>query len=180
VVRNRIIAIFSAVVVTAGCTPNGPAVLLHSPAPEFSLLALDGRQVSLSQFKDQVVVLDFWATWCASCRESLPHLQALAANSDLAKRGLVVLAVNEQEDPSTIRTFIDQVHLMLPVVQDTDGAVWRSYGVGVLPVTVVIGRDARVAAIISGGTPETSRQIDGAIIHAMDAHQPNQSSSNQK
>ena len=108
--------------------------------------------------KGKVVVLDFWATWCPPCREGTPHLQSLAANADIAQRGLEVLAVDEAEQPAAMRPFLDQAHYSFTVVRDADGAAARAFGVSSLPTTLVIGRDGTVQAAINGWTPDAAQK----------------------
>ena len=175
-IPDKTIAIVTLLLLASGCTGTGlaPSGQLHQPAPNVSLPALDDRQISLSQLKGKVVVLDFWATWCPPCREGFPHLQSLAANVDMAQRGLTVLAVNEEEKPAEIRAFLDQAHYSLTVVQDSAGLAARAYGVSALPTTIVVGRDGLVQAVISGWTPDTAHQIDDAVAHALEAPAPGQ------
>lgn len=114
-------------------------------------------------------MLDFWATWCPPCREGLPHLEKMATDPELARRGLVVIAVNELEHPGVIRSFVDQNHYTFTVALDADGATGRAFEVSTLPTTIVIGRDGIVQAKVSGWTPETPHQIDEAVTHALEA-----------
>ena len=66
-------------------------------APDFTLKTLDGKEVKLSDQKGSVVMMDFWATWCPPCRKSLPHVQEMSADKELAAKGLKVWAVNAHE-----------------------------------------------------------------------------------
>ena len=168
---NRMVATVAVTLLASSCTTKGPAPSsqLGQVAPEFSLSTLDGRQVALSQYRGKVVVLDFWASWCPPCQESLPHLASLAANAELARRGLVVLAVNEQERAETIRSFVDQKHLALTVLRDADGAVARSYAVPSLPTMVIIGRDRVVQAVLTEWTSDSAKELEQALTRALDA-----------
>jgi peroxiredoxin len=165
------IGIFTILFIAAGCASNGlaPVGNVQQPAPDFSLSTLSGDQMALSTLKGKVIVLDFWATWCEPCVQGLPHLQSMAANTDFAQRGLTVLAVNEEEKPDVIRSFIDNKHFTFTVVRDADGAVGRAYSAFSLPTTIVVGRDGLVQAVISGWTPDTAHQIDDAVNHALEA-----------
>lgn len=126
------------------------AVIRGAPAPaaEFTLRDLDGRSVSLGEFRGRVVLLNFWATWCVPCREEIPAMQTLAR--DLGPRGLVVLAVNYEEDPETVRAFVRDTALSLPVLLDRDGAVARRYRVAGLPTSFVIDRRGSVVGSVIG------------------------------
>lgn len=161
--------IFTALLMLAGCASTGSSSGAHAgqPAPDFSLKALNGDRVVLSQLKGKVVVLDFWATWCPPCQEALPHFQAMSANADFAQRGLTVLAIDEQEDAGTIQPFIDSRHFTFTVVQDSEASAYRDYALQGLPTTIIIGRDGNVQATITGWTPDTAHQIDDAVNHAL-------------
>lgn len=87
-----------------------------SPAPAFALQTLDGADVSLADYEGKVVVINFWATWCPPCRAEMPGIQAVY---DAHKaEGLVVLAVNAQEDHDTINSFITEAGFTFPVIPD--------------------------------------------------------------
>lgn len=166
--RHAIGAIFSAMILAAGCASNGlaPVGQARRPAPDFSLLTLNGQPIALVNLRGKIAVLDFWATWCASCVQGLGRLQAIAANADLARDGVVVLAVNEGETPQTIRPFIDEKHFTFTVARDSDGSVARAYCVFALPTTFIVGRDGLVQAVFSGWTQDTAEQIDEALEHS--------------
>jgi thiol-disulfide isomerase/thioredoxin len=169
---NTVAVMLCAMFAASGCAQKGfglPSLLSH-PAPDFSLPSVDGRQISLAQLHGKVVVLDFWATWCTPCRQALPHLQALAANADMARKGLVVLAIDEREQPATIRPFLDQNHYTFTVIQDTNASAERAYDPPEFPTTIVIGRDGLVRSVISGWTQDTPHLIDAAVTDALDAN----------
>lgn len=105
---------------------------------DFSLRDLSGRQVHLSQFRGDPLLLDFWASWCLPCRESLPHTQKLHTS------GYRVLAVNVGESRETAQVFLAENGYSIPVVLDTALEVTNLFGVAGLPAFVLIGRDGSV------------------------------------
>jgi thiol-disulfide isomerase/thioredoxin len=122
--------------------------LTPAPAPDFTLHDLAGRPVRLADFRGRVVFLNFWATWCAPCREEIPALQTLAR--DLAARGLVVLAVNYEERPDVVRAFARDTDLGLAVLLDADGAAARQYRVTGLPASFFVDRGGALVGSVFG------------------------------
>lgn len=143
---------------------ESPHPLLNQTAPPFSLAKLDGGNVELKQHlgKD-VVLLDFFATWCPPCRESLPHLAALTA--EFEGKNVAVYAVNVGEDKETVAEFFKEQKLSLPTLLDPDNAVSDAYGVGGIPQQVVIGKDG-IARYVGVGFGAGS---EGALRDAIEA-----------
>lgn len=108
-------------------------------APSFALPDPDGRRVALSDFRGRPVVVNFWATWCVPCRKEMPDLDAAALTH--RERGLVIVAINVQEEPSQVRAFFEDLSLrhLIPVL-DFNAKTVTSYEVFVLPTTYFIDR----------------------------------------
>ena len=117
-------------------------------AADFELADLTGRPVRLSDFRGRVVLVNFWATWCAPCREEMPALGTLA--KDLAPHGLTVIAVNHKEAKSVIEGFLREGKLTIPVVLDRDGGVAERYQVYALPATFVVNRRGKIVGTVLG------------------------------
>ena len=137
-------------------------------APDFTLKTVDGKEVTLSKLKGKVVVLDFWATWCAPCRLSLPHLQKLSTDAEKAKKGLVVLAVNAGEDKDQVLPFVASNNYSFTVPMDATGRTKEAYGLEGMPTTIVIGRDGKIFAVFVGfNEEESAREVDAAVEAAL-------------
>ncbi|MER3468893.1 MAG: TlpA family protein disulfide reductase [Thermoflexus sp.] len=131
-------------------------IVAEAPRPgyralAFTLPALDGGTVSLTQFRGRAVILNFWATWCPPCRAEMPALQRVYAR--YADRGLVVLGLNAtaSDDPAAVRAFQQRYGLTFPILLDESGTVNRTYGVAALPTTFFIGPDGQIREIVVGG-----------------------------
>ncbi len=129
-------------------------------ASDFTLETLDGRKVSLSSYKGQVVLLSFWATWCGPCKQEMPDMQTLYEG--MKSKGLTIVAVDLMEDKDTVSRFVKDNKYTFPVLLDTNGTVGGSttYGVSAIPTNYVIDRTGRIVgrAIGIGGPTWTSAE----------------------
>lgn len=132
--------------------------LVGKPAPAISLDLLDGGKFNLADHKDKnIVVLDFWATWCPPCRMSMPILvRVLDKYKD---KGVVFYAVNEADEPDSIRAFQKKLDLKFAVALDKDKSVARKYALEGIPQTVIVGKDGTVQAVHVGVGPELDKQL---------------------
>jgi peroxiredoxin len=117
--------------------PNLEAMKDQAPTPDFTLPSLDGKKVSLKDFRGKVVFLNFWATWCVPCREEMPAMEKLY--QEFKENNFVVLAVNVKDRKADAVNFIKELKLSYPVVIDPDAQVGLLYGAWGLPTTYLIG-----------------------------------------
>ena len=132
------------------------AALSPGPAPDFTLHSVGGSNLRLKEQRGQVVLLNFWATWCGPCREEMPHLNRLYEKYRAS--GFVLLGVNVDEDARNAAGTSSKLGLQFPVLLDTDKKVSRLYQLSTMPSTVLIDRDGRVRYIhlgYKGGYEET-------------------------
>jgi peroxiredoxin len=133
------------------------APLVGQPAPDFRLKTLDGKDIQLSTMRGDVVVLDFFATWCGPCVQAMPEVDALA--DEFAERGVKLVAVNMQEDAASVKGLMERLKLEPTVALDVDGATAEKYSVTAIPQTVVIDREGKVARLFVGGGPTFLAQL---------------------
>ncbi len=120
-------------------------------APALELVDASGKAWRLADFKGQVVVLNFWASWCEPCRTELPQLQQLSMQSAGTRDASVaVLAVNYKEDADKVNRFIQDAGLTLPVPLDRDGRAAQAWTPRIFPTTVVVDRHGRARWQIVG------------------------------
>jgi len=132
--------------------------LLGKAAPDFELALLGGTNVKLSSHKDKdVVVLDFFASWCGPCRMSMPIVDEVAA--EYKDKGVAIYAVNCGEDQDRVENFIASQKLSLPVLMDTKQSAQRQYGANSIPRMIVIGKDGTVQAIHAGFSPALGKEL---------------------
>lgn len=108
-------------------------------APDFTLKSKAGENVRLKEQRGNVVLINFWASWCGPCREELPHFEKL--QQDYQDLGFTVLAVNVDEDPNKANILLDDIPVSFPVLFDNDDAVSKLYDVRAMPTTVIVDRD---------------------------------------
>ena len=121
-----------------------------SPAapPHFSASTIDTRRVSVRDLRGKVVLMNFWASWCAECRPEMPVLERL--HRELAPQGFAVIGINAREGREAIRRYASELGLTFPLVLDRDGKINALYGVVGLPTTFLVGRDGRAVALAVG------------------------------
>jgi peroxiredoxin len=134
--------------VVVGCGSGSSRVVPGAQAPDFTLPALEGGTVSLEGLRGSPVMINFWATWCPTCRAEMPHIEA--AFQEMRAAGLVVLAVDIAEDRSTVEQYIKEEGFTFTVLLDSDGSVAARYGVTAVPETVFVDRDGVVRLYKAG------------------------------
>jgi len=165
--RRRLLAIAAAAVLAARVRPGGPALADQSaaggalgenftwldqprPAPLTAFTQGDGREITLAAFQGRVVLLNFWATWCAPCVREMPSLDRLQAA--LRDEGLAVVAVSQDfAGEDMVAPFFRRQNLEhLAIYLDGDGALAKAFGINGLPTTLLIDREGRVVGGLEG------------------------------
>src|SRR5262249_55512743 len=116
---------------------SGPAVEGQT-APNFRITDQSGQQLSLSDFRGKVVLVNFWATWCSPCREEMPSLQSLINQMDATYLKLLALSVDDSWEPVT--EFMRESGISLPVYADFDKQIATRYGTVKFPETYIVDK----------------------------------------
>ena len=148
-----LILIIAALIFTlllSGCAGSQTDNTNELAAPDFTLFTQDGKQVALSDFRGQPVLLNFWATWCAPCRYEMPLFQEIFKDNKWIEKGLVILAVNLQESADNVRLFIAQYGFSYTVLLDSTGEVGNRYNVMAIPATLFIDKDGIINYAVMG------------------------------
>jgi len=117
-------------------------------APEFTLKSLKDRNLSLKEFRGQVVMVNFWATWCGPCRQEMPALNALYEKYRSA--GFVLLGINVDSEKANAARMVTKLKATYPILFDTEKQASELYHVSTMPTTVLIDRDGKVRYIQKG------------------------------
>jgi len=146
--RATIVAV--TIVVTAALVDVSHAALpaVGSVAPDFALKSGSGRNVRLSELRGQVVLINFWASWCGPCREELPQLEKLQARYRSA--GFTLLAVNIDDTRANADAMLRKLGVKLVPLYDTDKRTAKRYDVDTMPATLIVDRDGRVRYVHRG------------------------------
>jgi peroxiredoxin len=145
-------------------TPLSAPELVGKPAPEFTLKDIAGSEITLASLRGKPVLLDFWATWCEPCRESMPHVQALY--DQFKEKGLIVLGIDTNEPAEKARKyFVDQKYSFANLLGSGSDVI-KNYGAEAIPRVVLIDKDGVVRYVHSGWgsgvdiTPEVKKLIE--------------------
>ncbi len=130
---------------------EGFAVSLREEAPDFTLKSLEGSNLRLEEYRGQVVLINFWASWCGPCRQEMPVLDRLHHRYE--DTGFAVLGVNVEGDPEMAREIVDKTHVTFPILLDDGQKVSELYSLEAMPSTVVIDRDGVIRYIHHGYKP---------------------------
>ena len=141
--------LLTVLVASGGLLASAWSATVSAPAPDFTLPASGGEQVMLSGLRGQVVMINFWATWCGPCRQEMPHLEALHQRyKDL---GFTLLGINVEDDPAGARKWLDEhAQVTFPILFDARNEVSKLYEVVAMPSTVIVDRNGTIRHVHHG------------------------------
>jgi len=133
------------------------------PAPQFNLPSKDGKTISLAQYKGQVVMINFWASWCHPCRDEMPLLENIYKQYN--KLGFVLLGVNVEPDSKAADGFLTALKspVTFPVLYDRDSKVSQEFSVASMPSTVIVDRKGNVRMLHLGYKPGDEQEYMNSI-----------------
>ena len=147
--RASVAALATAALLMA--VPASNAASGSGPAPQFTLDSRAGSKISLAQYKGQVVMLNFWASWCGPCRQEMPLLENIYKKYN--KMGFTLIGVNVEPDSKAAEGFLKQTPVSFPVIYDKDSTVSKAYDVSGMPSTVIIDRKGNIHVLHRGYKP---------------------------
>ena len=122
-------------------------------AQDFSLTTLQGEQVSLSDYKGKIVILNFWTSWCGPCKEEMPHMQSFSDKHD----DIEILAVNLTSMDlglDTVKQFVEEYRLTFPILLDEEDVVGKQYNILTIPTSYIIDPEGRIYREVIGPMDE--------------------------
>ena len=133
-------------------------------APDFTFPGLDGKMVSLSDYKGKVVLVNIWATWCPPCVREMPSMEKLYAkfNND----GFTILAIDMMEEADSVRAFKEEYKLNFPILLDFDGSVAQFYNVMSIPTTYIVDQEGYIIGSAIG-TRDWASEIAFMLINQL-------------
>jgi peroxiredoxin len=155
--RNRIAA-FAALLMLALPAWAGAADV---QAPDFTLKSADGQTVSLAQFKGDVVMINFWASWCGPCRQEMPLLDSIY--KQYKDMGFILLGVNVEPHASSANAWLKKTPVSYPILYDPKSQVSQLYQVQAMPTTVIVDRKGIVRFVHNGYLPGDENQYMNSI-----------------
>ncbi|NPA41658.1 MAG: TlpA family protein disulfide reductase [Aquificae bacterium] len=133
-----------------------PGLGKGKPAPDFKLKTLDGKEVSLSDYRGKVVLINFWATWCPPCREEMPLFESVYRK--YKDKGFEILAISTDASIDPVRKFVREFKLSFPILYD-DKNVVNLYSVQGLPTSFLIDREGKIVKVRLGKYKEIERDV---------------------
>lgn len=130
---------------------NIQAGTISGPAPDFTLKSNTGKNIRLSDLRGQVVMINFWASWCGPCRQEMPILDDLYKR--YSKLGFTLIGVNVEQDSSKANAYLKDIPVSFPILYDTGNLTSKLYNVNAMPTTVMVDRNGNMRFIHHGYKP---------------------------
>lgn len=143
-------------------TSSAFAVSAGDKAPDFEIPRLESQgMISLKQYRGKVVYVDFWASWCGPCRQSLPALNDI--RKEFRKKGFEVIAINLDEERDDAMEFLKEFPVAYPTARDTSGEVPEAYGLVGMPTAYLVDRKGKVQLVHEGFKKSDTEELKQKI-----------------
>ena len=146
--KNTVVALMFSVFAASSLASSG---LEGQAAPDFALKSSTGENLRLSEYRGDVVMINFWATWCGPCRQEMPLLDELYSRYN--RVGFNLLGVNIDDDSRRAMQMVEELGVNFPVLFDARKEVSKLYEVEAMPVTVIVDRQGTVRFVHHGYKP---------------------------
>jgi len=146
--KHSLIAVVFSILAGSSLASSG---MEGQPAPDFALKSSTGKNLRLSEYRGDVVMINFWATWCGPCRQEMPLLDELYARYQ--RVGFNLLGVNIDDDSRRAMKMVDELGVNFPVLFDAGKEVSKLYEVDAMPVTILVDREGTVRYVHHGYKP---------------------------
>ena len=130
-------------------------------APDFTLKARDGNKLRLAEQRGDIMLINFWASWCGPCIQEMPQLDKLAQKYQ--PLGVQVWGVNVENDPSAANAYLNKVNVEFPILFDLDNSVSKAYRVEAMPTTVILDKNGTVRSVHRGYKPGFEKKYEDEI-----------------
>lgn len=158
---TRILLVTIAASLLAVPGPVDAAPRSGQPAPNFKVISISGQTITLDNYRGHVLILDFFATWCQPCRQSMPHLVEM--NRKYGKQGLQILGLSvDEEGERVVKTFTDEFRVNYPLALAGDVTA-VDFGVRSVPVMYIIDKKGKIAEVYRGFSNEIARSTEQSI-----------------
>jgi peroxiredoxin len=142
-------------------TPLASALTGTGPAANFTLKSAGGENIRLSEYRGQVVLINFWASWCGPCRQEMPHLEAIYRKYE--PLGFTVFGVNVEQDRKLADKVLRDIPVSFPILFDEENLVSELYGVDAMPATILVDRDGTIRHMHRGYKPGYEKEYEKQI-----------------
>ncbi|MBL4826489.1 MAG: TlpA family protein disulfide reductase [Spongiibacteraceae bacterium] len=139
------------IVLSLICQLSFAAKAIQGPAPDFTLKSNSGKNMRLNEQRGNVVLINFWASWCGPCRQEMPLLEKI--QKKYSKLGFTILGVNVDNDSSKADSILKDIPVSFPVLYDPEGTVSKLYNVSAMPTTIIVDRNGNMRYLHLGYKP---------------------------
>jgi peroxiredoxin len=130
-------------------------------APDFTLKALDGTNLRLAEQRGEIILINFWASWCGPCIQEMPQLDKLAQKYQ--SLGVQVWGINVENDSTAAKAYLSKVAVGFPILFDLENQVSKAYQVEAMPTTVILDKDGQVRTVHRGYKPGYEKKYEDDI-----------------